>query len=144
MLIVRLRNAIRFIMLWCRHKYLICVYHMDIASTARISWGVALDRTYPCGIHIGCDSYVASGTVILAHDFCRGLHLDTRIGKRCFIGCCAVILPGVNIGDSVVVGAGSVVTRDVPSGCIVAGNPARVIREGIQTGEYGRIVDSVK
>jgi acetyltransferase-like isoleucine patch superfamily enzyme len=39
---------------------------------------------------------------------------------------------GVRIGDQVVVGAGAVVTRDVPSNCIVAGNPARIVREGIE------------
>ena len=47
---------------------------------------------------------------------------------------------GVTIGDEVVVGAGSVVTKDVPSHSIVAGNPARIIREGIHTTQYGRLL----
>lgn len=48
------------------------------------------------------------------------------IGKDCWIGANAIILPGVTIGDFCVVAAGSVVTKDVPSGVLVAGNPAVV------------------
>ena len=51
-----------------------------------------------------------------------------RIGSDCWIGANAVILPGVAIGDRAVVGAGAVVTRNVPPGALVAGNPAQVIR----------------
>lgn len=50
------------------------------------------------------------------------------IGNDCWIGGGAIVCPGVTIGDRVVVGAGSVVTRDIPSDSIVAGNPARPIR----------------
>lgn len=55
---------------------------------------------------------------------CKPLH----IGKRAWIGAGSTILPGVTVGDNAVVGAGSVVTRDVPPDTIVAGNPARVIK----------------
>lgn len=51
-----------------------------------------------------------------------------RIGDRVWIGGRAVILPGVSVGDEAVIGAGSVVTRDVPPRTLVAGNPARVVR----------------
>ena len=51
-----------------------------------------------------------------------------RIGDNVWIGGSATILPGVSIGDNAVVGEGSVVTRDVEPGTVVAGNPARVIR----------------
>lgn len=51
-----------------------------------------------------------------------------RIGHRVWIGEQVCILPGVTIGDGAVIGAGSVVTRDVPAGCVVAGNPARILR----------------
>ncbi|WP_276330227.1 sugar O-acetyltransferase [Rhodoplanes elegans] len=50
------------------------------------------------------------------------------IGKNVWIGGAAVILPGVTVGDDAVIGAGSIVTRDVPPGATVAGNPARVLR----------------
>lgn len=49
------------------------------------------------------------------------------IGNDVWIGARAIILPGVNIGDGVVIGAGAVVTKDVPAYCVCAGNPARVV-----------------
>lgn len=52
-----------------------------------------------------------------------------HIGDNVLIGCHSIILRGVNIGEGAVVGAGSVVTKDVPPWTIVAGNPARVMRE---------------
>ncbi len=51
------------------------------------------------------------------------------IGNDCWIGGHVTILPGVAIGDGCTIGAGSVVTRDIPSGSVVVGNPARVIRK---------------
>ena len=51
-----------------------------------------------------------------------------RIGRNVWIGGGAGILAGLTIGEDSVVGAGSIVTRDVPPGCVVAGNPARVVR----------------
>lgn len=50
------------------------------------------------------------------------------IGKNVWLGACVIVLPGVTIGDNAVVGAGAVVTRDIPPNAIAAGNPARVIR----------------
>ena len=54
---------------------------------------------------------------------------EVHIGEDCFIGGSVVILPGVKIGNGVTVGAGSVVTKDVPDLCVVAGNPAKVIKK---------------
>ncbi|CAE7138682.1 unnamed protein product [Rhizoctonia solani] len=51
-----------------------------------------------------------------------------KIGKDCWIGGAAIICPGVTIGDGSTVGAGSVVTKDVEARCLVAGNPARLIK----------------
>ena len=50
-----------------------------------------------------------------------------HIGNNVWVGGAAVLLPGVSVGDDAVIGAGSVVTRDVPAGAVVAGNPARPI-----------------
>lgn len=53
-----------------------------------------------------------------------------RLGKRCWVGMNAVILPGVQLGDGTIVGAGAIVTRSFPNGnCVIAGNPARVVKE---------------
>jgi acetyltransferase-like isoleucine patch superfamily enzyme/coenzyme F420-reducing hydrogenase beta subunit len=57
---------------------------------------------------------------------------EIRIGDRVWIGTRAIILKGVTIGDGAVVAAGAVVTKDVPPHCLVAGVPARVIREGVE------------
>ena len=50
-----------------------------------------------------------------------------KIGDNCFIGHSAIVLPGVTIGNNVIIGAGSIVSHDVPSDCVAAGVPARVI-----------------
>ncbi|MGE4046740.1 MAG: DapH/DapD/GlmU-related protein, partial [Acetobacteraceae bacterium] len=50
-----------------------------------------------------------------------------RIGRLFWFGGGAIVLPGVSVGDDAIIGAGSVVTRDVPAGATVAGNPARAI-----------------
>jgi len=55
-------------------------------------------------------------------------HGDTVVGNDVWLGYCATVLPGVRIGDGAIVGAGAVVSRDVPPYAIVGGNPARVIR----------------
>ncbi len=53
---------------------------------------------------------------------------SVRIGKNCWIGAGAVIVPGVTIGDNTVIGAGSVVTKDIPENVVAVGNPCRVLR----------------
>lgn len=115
---------------------------MDLDPTCEFSLSAKFDKTYPAGVHIGAYSYIAFRTSILTHDMVRGLYLDTRIGTHCFIGAHSLILPGVTIGDQSIVGAGSVVTSDVPSGTLVAGNPARVIRGNLRLGPYGRMEEA--
>ncbi len=53
---------------------------------------------------------------------------SVRIGKNCWLGAGVIVLPGVSIGDGTVVGAGSVVTRDLPANVVAVGNPCRVLR----------------
>jgi acetyltransferase-like isoleucine patch superfamily enzyme len=105
-----------------------------------------LDRLYPQGVHIDENCLIASGTTILSHDHCKRVNnqpflTDTFIGKNCFIAVNSIVLPGVKIGDEVIVGAGSVVTKDVPSNVIVAGNPAKIVREGIKMNDKAELIN---
>jgi carbonic anhydrase/acetyltransferase-like protein (isoleucine patch superfamily) len=114
---------------------------MDLHPSCRVSLRAKLDFTNPRGVHIDEGSYVAFGAVVLSHDMTRLFHTDTYIGRNCFIGANSIIMPGVRIGDQCIVGSGAVVTRDVPSQSIVAGNPAVVIKSGIRTARWGIIED---
>ncbi len=56
-------------------------------------------------------------------------NLPIHIGKNCWLGAGVIVLPGVNIGDNSVIGAGSIVTKDIPSNVVAYGSPCKVIRE---------------
>ena len=135
-----LRTYVRDVVLWLRGTYQRKWLGLDIHPSVRMSLSAKLDTRFKAGIHIGEDSYIAFNARIMTHDFTRGLYLHTRIGRCCFIGGESVILPGVTIADNCIVGAGSVVTKDVPANCAVAGNPAKVIAEGINVEKFGRLV----
>lgn len=89
-------------------------------------------------IYVGDYTMFAPGVIVAtaAHPILPELrervcqyNLPVHIGRNCWIGAGAIIMPGVTIGDNTVIGAGSLVTRDIPS-CVVAyGSPCRVIRE---------------
>lgn len=85
------------------------------------------------GITIDDGAMIAANVQLISnnHDLCER-HIITckpvHIGRNAWIGAGSTILPGVTVGDNAVVGAASVVTKDVPADTIVAGNPARFIR----------------
>ncbi|MBF9032115.1 acyltransferase [Rhodobacterales bacterium HKCCE3408] len=135
-------GGLRNLLVEARRLVLTRVWGMDIHPTAQFSLSAKFDRTFPIGVHVGEKSYVAFETRILTHDRTRGLYLHTRVGKNCFIGGRSLILPGVEIGDNCVIGAGSIVTKSVPPRCIAAGNPAKVLRENIEVGEFGRFLEA--
>jgi acetyltransferase-like isoleucine patch superfamily enzyme len=88
------------------------------------------------GIEIGDGSLIGHNTTIatLNHDFNPAKRQNltpspVKIGKNVWIGSDCTILPGVEIGDGVIIGAGSVVTKSIPANTIAVGNPARVIKE---------------
>lgn len=131
------RTFLRRFLMWVRWYWLTKCWHMDIHPTAQISLKAKLDRTNPRGIHIGEGSYVVFGAVILSHDYIRGIHdAHTRIGKRCLIGANSFIMPGVIIGDDCIIGAMTVVTKDVPAGSLVVGNPGTIIKSGVTLDDW--------
>lgn len=132
---------VRRVVVDARRAWLTRFWGMDIDPSVEISMSAKFDITYPKGIHVGAQTYVAFDVKVLSHDRTRRMSVDTWIGKNCFIGGRSLIMPGVRIGDNCIVGAGSVVTKDVPSFSIVAGNPARIIRENVDIGPYGNLND---
>ncbi len=56
-------------------------------------------------------------------------NIPVHIGKNCWLGAGVIVLPGVTIGDNTVIGAGSIVTKDIPSNVVAVGNPCKVLRE---------------
>lgn len=107
-------------------------------------YNVTFDNVYGAAISIG-DNCTLTNCTILAHDASpRPFMPYTRVGKvqignNCFIGHRAIILPNVTIGDNVIVGAGSVVTKDTPPNSVIAGAPAKVISS---TSDYIQKVSS--
>jgi acetyltransferase-like isoleucine patch superfamily enzyme len=135
-----LRSKLWLAMHVLRRQYLRQVWQMNIGEGSVIAADVTLDRTNPSGIHIGQYTLVESGAAILAHDFVNNRDGSVYIGNNCSIGPCCMILPGVTIGDNCIVSAGSIVVTNLPSGCRVVGNPARIVERNIETGHYGRRV----
>lgn len=86
-----------------------------------------IDGVNPHLVSVGDYSVVGADSILLTHCPIRG-PLPCRIGKFVYIGYGAVILPGVTVGDHSLIGAGAIVTKDVPEASVVAGNPARVLR----------------
>jgi acetyltransferase-like isoleucine patch superfamily enzyme len=91
-------------------------------------------------IEIGSGCAIAWNTTIIDTDFHHIYYPDgtqneltapIRIGNKVWIGCNTTILKGVTIGDNAVIGANTLVNRDVPPNCLAVGNPMRIIQEGI-------------
>jgi maltose O-acetyltransferase len=95
--------------------------------------GVIIDPSHCWHIEIGNDVILAPNVHILAHDASTKIFLNytkianTTIGDKVFIGASSVILPGVIIGNNVIIGSGSIVSKDIPSNSVAFGNPAKVI-----------------
>ena len=98
-----------------------------------------IDTQRPWMIKIGEYCKITDGVIILQHDYSRsvlrrvygdvvGESKETIIGNNVFLGINSIILMGTHIGDNVIVGAGSVVSGNIPSNVVVAGNPAKIIR----------------
>ena len=111
-------------------------YGKNVTLEKNVSLGrnITFYKTAP--ITVGEYTMIANDVIIhtSTHDYklhpmwLKRIDRPVRIGKHVWIGTGAIILPGVDIGDYSVVGAGAVVNRHVPEGAIVAGNPARIIK----------------
>lgn len=114
---------------------------IGVQSGARLTLGRGFANRHSwiscgCEINIGDEVFIADQVIIRDWDghsiVGRPDKAPIRIGNHVWIGMRAVILKGVTIGDGAVVAAGAIVTKDVPAGAVVAGNPARVVKEGAQ------------
>lgn len=121
-----------------------CMVHFTSRVTGKMAIGKNVWKSFALsggcyiqgnhGVSIGDDTVFAPGVKIISrnHNLNDLSKWDdarpVRIGKRCWIGANAVLLPGVQLGDDVVVGAGAVVTKSFLSGSVVGGVPARIIR----------------
>lgn len=110
-------------------------HHVHLGKGVYANYGV----TFVDDTHIYVGDYTMIGPnvtlVTAAHPIApelrqKGLqyNLPVRIGRNCWLGAGVVVLPGVSIGDNTVIGAGSVVTRDIPANVVAVGSPCRVLR----------------
>ncbi len=113
-----------------------CAYGINIHLGERVFLNAGCTILDTAQVHIGDQTMLGPNVQI----YCAQHHKDpvkrcealleiarpVTIGKRVWIGGAAIIMPGVSIGDEAIVGAGSVVTKDVPAGSTVVGNPARM------------------
>lgn len=113
-------------------------HNLVILDTARVTIGDNVFFAPNCGIY-------CAGHPIDKDERNEGIEyaLPVTIGNDVWIGGNVVILPGVNIGSNVVIGAGSVVTKDIPDGVIAVGNPCRVLRP-ITEADKGRFPSNAK
>ena len=140
-----LRKAWRWVVVRLYNEYTIARYFR--AQGASIGEGARLLvrdlGSEPYLVTIGKQALVSSDVLFITHDGGTWVVRDREpnvskfgrivIGERAFVGARAILLPGITVGSRSVIGAGSVVTRDVPAGTVVAGVPARVV---CSTDEY--------
>ena len=113
-----------------------CDYGFNIVLGERVYMNFNCVILDVCGVEIGARTLLGPAvqiyTAIHPLDFmARRTHeagKPVRIGEDVWLGGGAIVLPGVSIGDRSVIGAGSVVTRDVPADVLAVGNPCRVVR----------------
>ncbi len=116
---------------------------IEVGKNTYISRQAYIDKHPGSKISIGRNCYITRNVVILNHtDTCRGgpegmwikyggrrISKDVVIGDNVFIGVNSVILPGINIGDNAVIGALSLVNRDIPANTVWAGVPVKYISD---------------
>ena len=111
-------------------------HHCHFGSRIYVNYHLTcVDDTH---IYIGDDTMLGPNVTIATagHPILPSLrkqvyqyNMPVHIGTCCWIGAGVIVLPGVTIGDNSVIGAGSVVTKDIPANVVAVGNPCRVLRE---------------
>ncbi len=111
-------------------------HHCHFGKNVYVNYNLtAVDDTH---IYVGDNTMIAPNVILAsaAHPLDpeerrKGYQYNqpVHIGKNCWLGAGVIVVPGVSIGDDTVIGAGSVVTKDIPSGVVAVGNPCRVIKE---------------
>lgn len=104
---------------------------MDVGEHTAFALMAMVDLFYPENIRVGSNTIIGYNTTILTHEYLIDEYRigEVEIGSNVMIGANSTVLPGVRIGDGAIVGAGSVVHKDVEAGTFVAGNPLTVIKE---------------
>ena len=110
-------------------------YNVSVGDNVYINFNTVILDCAP--VTIGHGTQIGPGVQLLAADHPRDPHVrrdllefarPISIGSNVWIGAAALVFPGVSVGDDSIVGAGSVVTRDIPAGVVAVGNPCRVVR----------------
>jgi acetyltransferase-like isoleucine patch superfamily enzyme len=103
--------------------------NIDIGSDVMISWGVSITDHNSHGIKFQDRAQDISSWRINKKNWSNVKISSIKICDKSWIGFNSILLKGITIGEGAIIGAGSVVTKDVPPWTIVAGNPAKIIRE---------------
>ncbi len=105
----------------------------NVGKNIFLGEGVIIDTIRPDLLTIGDNTLITARCMILTHFYKNGnfYYGDVKIGSGCFIGMNTIIANSVTIGDNSVIGAGSIVTKDIPENEVWAGNPARFIKKRI-------------
>lgn len=111
-------------------------YHVHFGKNVYANFGLTLvDDTH---IYVGDYTMFGPNVVVataghpilpILREKVLQFNMPVHIGRNCWLGAGVIVLPGITIGDNSVIGAGSVVTKDIPANVVAVGNPCRVLRE---------------
>lgn len=126
----------KFVLKNCNNVHIVpwfqCLYGNIVGNNISLGNSFVLDYEQVIigdNTKISRNNTIITGTHDIDNDFDTVISKPITIGKNCWITTNCTLLPGITIGDNVIIGAGSVVSKDIPSNCIAAGNPCRVIKQ---------------